>query len=219
MKDLEKKAKAYALKNAISHDGTAKMGSVISGLFNEGLKKSEVGKYSKEIYKIVNEVNSLNLKDQEKEFKKSLDFVSEREVREGLEELPNAKKGKVIMRFSPSASGPLHVGHAMTASLSYIYVKKYNGKLYVRIEDTNPENTYKPAYDMIKKESEWLFDNKAKIVIQSDRMELYYKYVEKLIRKNVVYVCTCESEKFKYFVSEKKNCPCRKLSVKENTRR
>ncbi len=216
VKDLEKKAHAYALKNALGHEGTAMQGNVISSLFHDGLKKSEVGKYVKQISEIVKEINSLSLEEQKSEFEKLKKVVSERKVREGLPDLPGAKKGKVIMRFAPSASGGFHIGHALTSSISFDYVMKYGGIFYVRIEDTNPENIYKPAYKMIEKESKWLFDNKAKIVIQSDRMELYYKYVEKLIRKNAVYVCTCESETFKEFVSEKKNCPCRKLDVKEN---
>ena len=53
MKSLEKKAKAYALKNAIAHNGKAVQGSVISSLFNEGLKKTEVSKYAKKISEIV----------------------------------------------------------------------------------------------------------------------------------------------------------------------
>ena len=69
---------------------------------------------------------------------------------------------------------------------------------------------------MIKKESKWLFDNIAKIIIQSNRMQLYYNYAEKLIKKKSVYVCTCSSEEFRKYVSGKKNCPCRKLNVKEN---
>ena len=40
-----------------------------------------------------------------KEFEKSKKTVHEREVREGLPELPGAKKGKVVMRFSPSPTG------------------------------------------------------------------------------------------------------------------
>ena len=219
MKDLVKKTRAYALKNAISYGGKAQQGATISALFNEGLKKNEVGKYVKEISKIIREVNKLSLEEQKKEFEESKKIVSERKVREGLPDLPGAKKGKVIMRFAPSASGPLHIGHAATASISFLFVKKYGGKFYVRIEDTNPENIYKPAYKMIANESKWLFDNKAKIVIQSDRVDLYYKYAEKLIKKEKVYVCTCTGDEFREFVSEKKNCPCRKLSVKENFER
>ena len=219
MKDLDKKVKAYALKNAVVYGGKAVQGAVISALFNEGLKKNEVGKYSKIISKIVSEVNSLSLEEQKKEFEKTKKVVSERKVREGLPDLPNVKKRKVIMRFAPSASGPLHVGHAATACISFLYVKKYGGKFYVRIEDTNPENIYKPAYKMIQEESKWLFDNLAKIVIQSDRIELYYKYADKLIRKKAVYVCTCSGDDFRDYVKEKNNCPCRKLDVKENLER
>ena len=216
MKNLEKKARAYALKNAISYSGEARVGSVISALFNEGLNQSEVKKYSKKINDIVTEVNKLSLKEQEKEFKKLEKIISMRKVRKGLPELPGAKKGKIVMRFAPSASGPLHIGHALTASPSFLFVKKYGGKFYVRIEDTNPENIYVPAYEMIKKESAWLFGNTAEIVIQSDRMALYYKYTEKLIKKNKAYVCTCPMEKFKEFKKAKKNCPCRKSGIKKN---
>src|SRR3989338_10764487 len=133
MKNLEKLAHAYALKNAIAHDGKAQVGSVISALFNEGLKKSEIPKCIKEISKIISSVNSMSVEEQKKEFLGLQSKISERHGREGLSELPNAKKGKVIMRFAPSPSGPLHVGHALTSSLSYLYVKKYGGKFYIRI--------------------------------------------------------------------------------------
>ncbi|VVB82129.1 Glutamate--tRNA ligase [uncultured archaeon] len=218
MENLEKKTRAYALKNAVAHEGVAMQGPVISSLFNEGLKKSDVGKYAKKISEIILAVNSLSPEEQEKEFKKLENQVSERETREGLEELPDASKG-VIMRFAPSPSGPLHIGHALIFSLNYLYVKKYGGKFYVRIEDTNPENIYPKAYKMIEEESGWLSNKKAKIIIQSDRMELYYDYVGKLINKKAVYVCTCSSEDFKKFVDEQKDCPCRKLGLKENLER
>ncbi len=219
LKDLKTKARAYALKNALAYKGKAQQGAVISSLFNEGLKKNEVKKFVKDISKIVGEINKLSLDEQEKEFEKLKEKTSQRKVREGLEELPGAKKGKVVMRFAPSASGPMHIGHAMTLSLIYVYVKKYDGKLYVRIEDTNPENIYKPAYKMIEQESKWLTNGIAEIIIQSKRMKIYYKYAKELIKKNSAYVCTCSGDDFRKYVKEKKNCPCRKLNVKENLER
>jgi len=218
MKNFSELARAYALKNAISYNGKAQTGAVISSLFHEGLKKQDVKKIIKDIQKIVSEINKFSIKQQEKEFKKLKKIISKRKVREGLPELPSAKKNKVIMRFAPSASGPLHVGHALTASLSFLFVKKYGGKFYIRIEDTNPENIYKLAYKMIEQESKWLFKNSkfVKLAIQSDRIPIYYKYAEKLIEKNSAYVCTCEPEKFREFVKQKKNCPCRKNNSKEN---
>ena len=216
IKNLEKKAMAYALKNAIAYDGVARMGSVISALFNEGLKPEEVKKNSKKISDIIAEVNNLSKEQQEKEFKKLEEVVHVREGREGLPELPGAKKGKVVMMLAPSASGPMHAGHALTFSLSFLFVKEYGGKLYMRIEDTNPENIYPKAYEMIKAESDWLFDGSAKILIQSDRMKLYYGYAEKLIKKDAAYVCTCDSDKFKEYIGKKTNCPCRRFDIKEN---
>lgn len=219
MKDFEKKVRAYALKNALAYDGNAQTGPVISSLFSEGLKKNEVGKYSKDISKIVAEVNKLSLEQQTAEFETLRDIIHEREIRQGLEELPNVKKTGVVMRFAPSPSGPFHIGHAATACISFLYVKKYGGRFYVRIEDTNPDNIYPPAYKMIKEESDWLFDGIAVVQVQSDHMKKYYEYAEKLIRKKAAYVCTCSSEKFKEFVNGKKPCPCSKLSVKENLER
>ncbi len=70
MKDLKEKARAYALKNALTYSGTARIGSVISSLFNEGLKPDEVKKYSKEINEIIFEVNRLSPDEQAEEFKK-----------------------------------------------------------------------------------------------------------------------------------------------------
>src|SRR3989344_7329785 len=167
MKDFEKKARAYALKNSIAHNGKAMVGSVISALFNEGLKKNEVGKYVKEINEIVSEVNKLSIQEQEKEFKKLEKETSHRKGREGLPELPGAKKGKVVMRFAPAPSGPMHLGHAITGIVSSLYVKKYGGKFYLRIEDTNPEKVFPDCYRSFKEDSNWLFGNVEEFIIQS----------------------------------------------------
>ena len=53
MKDLEKKARAYALKNAIAYKGKANQGAILSGLFAEGLDKSEVKEVLPTISKIL----------------------------------------------------------------------------------------------------------------------------------------------------------------------
>ncbi|MBU2616816.1 MAG: glutamate--tRNA ligase [Nanoarchaeota archaeon] len=219
MKDFEKKARAYALKNAIAHEGKSQQGSVISALFNEGLKRSEVGKYAKKISEIVNNVNSISLEEQEKEFDFLGELVSEREGREGLPELPNAKKGKVIMRFAPAPSGPMHLGHIITGMPSSLYIKKYGGKFYVRIEDTNPEKTMFGCYKDFKRDCDWLFGNVDEYIIQSDRIPVYYKYAGVLMKKGAAYVCSCSPEKFKESVNTKTPCPCRANSSEENFKR
>ncbi|MBU4069461.1 MAG: hypothetical protein KJ646_00595 [Nanoarchaeota archaeon] len=212
----DKKIKAYALKNALTHKGNSNQGAVISALFNEGLKKQDIKKYIEKITKIIQEVNSLSLEEQKKEFEKLENIVSKREIRQGLPELPDVPKSGVIMRFPPSPSGRLHIGHIRTATLSFLYVKKYGGIFYIRLEDTNPETIDPSAYKTIKQELKWLFGDSFKLMIQSKRMALYYKYAEKLIKKNAAYVCTCSGDKFREYAKKQKNCPCRKSSIKEN---
>lgn len=211
--------KAYTLKNALEHEGTAQLNSVINALFNEGLKKEKIKHIIPDVQKIITEVNNLSLEQQQKEFETCSYLIGKREVREGLPALEHVSKKGVIMRFAPSPSGPLHIGHALTASPSYLYVKKYGGKLYIRIEDTNPENIYLPAYAMIEEEAKWLFGSKIKVIIQSKRMKYYYNFLKKLFTKKAVYVCTCSQEQFKEFVRQKKECPCRNLSHQEQLRR
>lgn len=218
IKNLDKKIRAYALKNALSHGGKASAGSVVAALFVEGLKKENVKDVMPKIEQEIKKIGQLSLKDQEKEFNELRELVSEREIREGLPELPNVSKKGVVMRIAPSPSGPLHVGHAIVAGLCVSYVKRYGGTFYVRIEDTNPENIDPKAYDLITKDATWLYPP-SKIIIQSDRMEIYYSYVEKLIKKNAVYVCTCSGDAFREFSKEKENCPCRNASASETKKR
>ena len=216
MKFSKEKIKAYVLKNAISHDGKANQGAVISALFNEGLKKEEV----KEIIPLINEtikdISKLSLDKQEKEFENLKEEVSERETREGLEELPDVPKTGVIMRFRPAPSGPLHIGHLISNMISSLYVKKYGGKFFIIIDDTDPEKTILEAYENIKRDCDWVFGNVAEYINSSDRMDLYYGYAVSLIEKGKSYVCTCSQENFKKLAEEKKDCPCRKKSIKEN---
>lgn len=210
---------AYALKNAVEHGGNAKVSSVLNGLFNHGLEKDKIKEIMPELNDVLGEVNAFTNEEQKVLYEKHKSLIGHRVEREGLPELPNSKKG-VIMRFAPSPSGPLHVGHILSNMTSSLYVKKYGGKFYVRIEDTNPDSIYVEGYDEIKRDCDWIFGNVFEYIIQSERMEIYYKYVEILMKKNAVYVCDCESEKFKEdFVLKKKNCPCRSLSVKENLER
>ncbi|MEK6926190.1 MAG: glutamate--tRNA ligase family protein [Nanoarchaeota archaeon] len=219
IKNLDKKIRAYALKNAIAYNGKANSGSVLSSLFNEGLKKEEVNGIMPKIQQVIKEIEKLSLSEQEKEYEKLHEVISERHGREGLPELPNAKKGKVIMRFRPAPSGPLHVGHIISNLASSLYVKKYGGKFYVIIDDTDPETTVLESYKRIKEDCDWIFGNVHKYLNSSDMVENHYEYAEKLIKKDSAYVCICSQENFKKFSLEKRNCPCRNLSVKENLER
>lgn len=131
-------------------------------------------------------------------------------------EIPNAEKGKVIVRFAPNPSGYLHIGHARAAILNDEIAKQYNGKLVLRIEDTDPGRVDKEAYTTIEEDLKWLgvkWDTK---IIQSERLTIYEDHAKKLIEQGNAYVCNCEQERFKALKSAKKPCPHRNLSVEEN---
>jgi len=216
--DLEKYIRAYALKNAIEH-GQAQPGRILPKLFQHGLEKSEIKNTLPKINEIIKEVNNLSKEEQESQFKELEKLIPEKQ--EESHELPELKDPKnVVMRFEPSPSGPLHVGHAYVLALNNKYVKKYKGKLILRIGDTNPENIYKPAYKLIEEDVKWLTQsNISKILIQSARLEIYYKYFEKLLELDKVYICDCDQEKYKELLGKSKPCPCRELTKEEQKQR
>ncbi len=104
-------------------------------------------------------------------------------------DIKNKKYNKIITRFAPEPNGSLHIGHIKSIYLNYSIAKYYNGKFYLRFDDTNP-NTEKNIYiKQIKKEIKWLgikWNGKTKY--SSNYFYLYYKYAKILIKKNLAYI-------------------------------
>ena len=221
MKDVILK---YALQNALKYNGKANAGAVIGKVLSENpALKKEIAKLGKEIQQIVKEVNSMPVEKQKDKLEKLAPELLEEKKHEKkrvLHELENAEEGKVLMRFEPSPSGPLHIGHAFTLGLNSEYCRMYNGKLILRIADTNPENIYEKAYELIPIDAKWVTKNNVKeIYHQSDRLKIYYKYAEELIKKGYAYVCTCKPEDFKEAMIKQLPCLCRDIDEKENLKR
>ena len=222
MKDIKNLIKKYSLQNAIKFDGRANTGAVIGKILaeNPDLKK-KIKEISKQVNEVVREVNKLKLEQQIEKLQKIAPELLEKKKRVKKHELPPLKNPKkVIMRFEPSPSGPLHIGHAYVLGLNSEYCRRYKGKLILRIGDTNPENIYGPAYKMIEGDARWLTKNNiSEIIVQSDRMERYYRHAEKLIEMGKAYVCTCDAEEFRELIQDKKECDCRALTIAENLKR
>ena len=147
---------------------------------------------------------------------------------------------KIRTRFAPSPTGYLHVGSLRTALYNYLFAKHNNGDFILRIEDTDKarfvegsiENLVK-ILDLIElKYNEGVFvDNDGKIsqkgnfgpYIQSERLEIYKKYVDKLIKNDYAYFCFCSQERLEEMRKEQqaqKMAPkydgkCRGLDKKE----
>ncbi len=108
------------------------------------------------------------------------------------------KKEKIIVRFAPSPTGELHIGGARTALFNFLFAKHNNGKFLLRIEDTDRERLVEGSVERIIKALEWLgldSDNKGKLVMQSQRLDIYKKRALELVERGEAYVCTCSKEK------------------------
>jgi glutamyl-tRNA synthetase len=99
-------------------------------------------------------------------------------------------ENKVITRFPPSPTGFLHIGRARTALFNYLFAKKNEGKMVFRFEDTDKVRS-KIEFEKVMQESLiWLgikWDNKT-IEHQSERIEIYRKYLKRLIDEDKAYV-------------------------------
>lgn len=95
----------------------------------------------------------------------------------------------VRVRFAPSPTGYLHIGSARTALFNWLYARHNNGKFILRIEDTDKERSKEEYLDEILGSLRWLFmDWDEDLVFQSKRFEVYKKYAEKLLKKNLAYL-------------------------------
>ncbi|MFH1439249.1 MAG: glutamate--tRNA ligase [Candidatus Woesearchaeota archaeon] len=222
---MKKKILLLTLENAVKYEGKASVGSVIGRIISEmpDLKEDKVKmkEFSGEIANAVRKVNAMSKEKQLSEFE-GLGGKIVKEKKEKIIKLPKLKKlhKPVVLRFEPSPSGPMHIGHAYVLGLNYQYAKDYNGKLILRIADTNASNIYEPAYELLPKDGKWLTKGKIdEIVIQSERIELYYDYVLRFIESGHSYVCTCPAEEFREMSKKKEECPCRNLNIDQNTKR
>jgi glutamyl-tRNA synthetase len=105
---------------------------------------------------------------------------------------------KVRVRFAPSPTGPLHIGGVRTALYNYLYAKKNGGDFILRIEDTDSQRFVPGAEEYIIEAFSWLrlpFDEGPHIdggkygpYRQSERKDIYKKYVDILLDKGAAYI-------------------------------
>jgi len=110
---------------------------------------------------------------------------------------------EVRVRFAPSPTGPLHVGGARTALFDYLFAKQNKGKFILRIEDTDTQRSEQRWTEEIIDELKWLgvqWDEGPDIggefgpYKQSQRLDIYEKYIEQLLAEKKAYYCFCTEE-------------------------
>lgn len=117
----------------------------------------------------------------------------------------------VRLRFAPSPTGYLHIGGLKSALYNYVYAKGHEGQYILRIEDTDRTRFVDGAIENLIDSLEWagvkhdegVFIENGKLVqkgefgpyIQSERLDLYKKYIDILLEKGYAYYCFCTKER------------------------
>ena len=103
----------------------------------------------------------------------------------------------VRVRFAPSPTGALHIGGVRTALYNYLFARQHGGKLIFRIEDTDSNRFVPGAEEYILDSFDWLgikFDEGVSFggehgpYRQSERRDIYKKYVNQLLEAGKAYI-------------------------------
>lgn len=109
----------------------------------------------------------------------------------------------VRVRFAPSPTGPFHIGGARSALFNWLLARHFGGKMVLRIEDTDLVRSTRESEENIKAALRWLgldWDEGVDVggpnapYRQSERLEIYQQYTERLLAEGKAYKCYCTKE-------------------------
>ncbi len=213
----------YAVKNA--HDyGSASLSNVLNRALSAMPQfRKDIKSFAKDVGTIVEEVNSLGPEKLDEEYKKyEAEFAEEKKGKEEHGKpkftIEGAENGKVVTRFPPEPGGYIHIGNMKQCMISDEMARLYSGKIYLYLDDTNPEKCRQKFVDAIREDTGWLGIKFAKEYYASDFIETVYDYGRKLIEKGMAYTCSCSQDAMKAGRHSKSACEHRSRSVEENLR-
>ncbi len=141
-----------------------------------------------------------------------------------------AKKKLVRVRIAPSPTGFFHIGTARAALFNFLFAKKNEGSFILRIEDTDKNRSRKYFEQDTINNLNWLNLKRDEGPIvggkygpyrQSERGEIYKKYLKQLLKENKAFYCFCERSKTNALTTERSAhwCKCANLSKEEVKKR
>lgn len=96
----------------------------------------------------------------------------------------------VKTRFAPSPTGSLHLGGARTAIFNWLFARHHGGEFVLRIEDTDQARSTEESLNEIYDSMKWLgLDWDGTPLKQSERLELYKEYANKMLESGKAYKC------------------------------
>lgn len=132
--------------------------------------------------------------------------------------LPGAEMGQVVTRFPPEPSGHLHIGHVKAITLNAYFAEKYQGKMLLRFDDTNPSKEKGEYEDAILEDLKRLNITPASISHTSDWFEKILTIQTKMLEDGLAYVDPSPQEEQKELRFNKKEGPARSHTIEENLR-
>jgi glutamyl-tRNA synthetase len=120
---------------------------------------------------------------------------------------------EIRVRIAPSPTGDPHVGTAYTALFNYVFAKKHGGKFILRIEDTDQTRARASSEQQIFSSLKWLGLNWDEgpdcggpygPYRQSERLDIYREYTQKLVDSGHAYPCFCTAERLDKVRAEQK---------------
>ncbi|KKO02727.1 hypothetical protein LCGC14_0101760 [marine sediment metagenome] len=104
-------------------------------------------------------------------------------------------ENEIRVRFAPAPTGFLHIGGAKTALFNYLFAKKNKGSFILRIEDTDFAKSNPRFEKEILDSLKWLgIEWSEGPYRQSERLDIYAKYLEELLKEEKAYHCFCSEE-------------------------
>ncbi|MEQ2129395.1 glutamate--tRNA ligase [Caldanaerobacter subterraneus KAk] len=102
---------------------------------------------------------------------------------------------EVRVRFAPSPTGSLHIGGARTALFNWLFARHHGGKFILRVDDTDLERSTEESMRGILEGLQWLgIDWDEGPIYQSQRLDEYRKFANKLLEEGKAYYCFCTKE-------------------------
>lgn len=129
--------------------------------------------------------------------------------------------GGVVTRFPPEPNGYLHIGHAKSICLNFGVAQEFNGKTFLRFDDTNPIKEDARFVAAIERDVRWLgFDWDDRLTFASDYFQQLYDFALGLIRDGKAYVCSLSAAQMRdlrgTLTEPGKDSPYRERSIDEN---
>ena len=137
-----------------------------------------------------------------------------------VDELASGKHQSIVTRFPPEPNGYLHIGHAKSICLNFGLAEEFQGKCFLRFDDTNPCKEEEEFANAIAEDVQWLGFNWCDKTHSSDYYQELYDFAVLLIQKDLAYVDSLTMEEIRAhrgtLQEPGRDSPYRNRSTEEN---